>query len=426
LKDKEMERYRPMLGTIKSLRKSLRLKAPRLFTRFFVALFAATILAQILPLAITDAVGGQITTRSITMSTSAASAQAEYSLTFTPATSEPAASLVVDFCANDPLISDTCTFAAGTVPTVASGIISSVGTAGVLGSGSPIHTISVTTIALVAASPITINFDVTPSNKLTNPTTNTSFYARVVTFNGNTAATSGSTTGYVPAATTGLTPQEGTLAIDTGGIALSTNANINITSNVFETLSFCVFQTSCGTAPVLTLGSSTTGALSTSSAYDNSNAQYTIATNAGQGAAVTMTGTTLCRPGGTCATGVNAYTIQALGAAQLISATGTEQFGMCADTTGVTGTLAAQAPYSDTINNCHSLGTGVYAGSSKFGFNDSAGANGTNNAAGTLVLKSTTDIPTYTGTFTFLGNIAATTAAGIYTTSLNLVATGTF
>jgi len=410
-----------MSGTVKSLR----LKAPQLFTRFFLALFFATILAQILPMAITDAVGGQITTRSITMSTSAASAQAEYSLTFTPATTEAASSLVVDFCANDPLITDTCTFSAATVPTVASGITASTGTAGVLGSGTPIHTISVTTIALTSGTPITINFDATPSNKLTNPTTNVSFYARVVTFNGNTAATSGSTTGYVPANTSGNTPQEGSLAIDTGGIALSTAANITVTSNVFETLSFCVFQTSCGTAPVLTLGAATTGALSTASAYDNSNAQYTIATNAGLGVSITMTGTTLCRPGGTCTTGANAFTISAIGTTAATKSIGTEQFGMCADTTGVTGTFAAVAPYNDTINNCHSLGTGVYAGTSKFGFDDTA-STGTNSPGGSQVLASTADVPTYTGTFTFLGDIASTTEAGIYTTSLNLVATGTF
>ena len=396
----------------------LRLTVRRLFPGFFVALFFATILAQTLPLAITDA--GQITSRSITMSTSAASAQAEYSLTFTPATTEAAASLVVDFCANDPLISDTCTFSAATVPTVSSGITASTGTAGVLGSGSPIHTITDDTIALVGGTPITINFDATPSAHLTNPTTNVSFYARVLTWGTST----GATTNYTPANTSGLTPTT-SAQIDTGGIALSTAANITITATVYETLSFCVFQTSCGTTPNLTLGNSTTGALSTSTAYVNNNAQYTIATNAGSGASVTMKGTTLCRPGGTCTTGANAFTISAIGTTAATSATGTEQFGMCADTTGVTGTFAAVAPYNDTINNCHSLGTGVYAGTSKFGFDDTA-STGTNSPGGSQVLASTADVPTYTGTFTFLGDIASTTEAGIYTTSLNLVATGTF
>jgi hypothetical protein len=127
-------------------------------------------------------------------------------------------------------------------------------------------------------------------------------------------------------------------------------------------------------------------------------------------------------------TGAQAFTISAIGNTAAVSAVGTEQFGMCVDTTGVVGTLAAVAPYNDaTANNCHTaISTGVYAGSSKFGFNDSASAGGTNNAAGSQIMASTADIPTYTGTFAFLGNIAATTEAGIYTTSLNLVATGTF
>ena len=407
--------------------KSLRLTVRRLLPGFFTALFVATLFAQLLPLAIAEA--NQITVRSIVMSTSAASAQAEYSLTFTPATTEATSSLVVDFCANDPLISDTCTFAAGTVPTVSAGVTASTGTAGVLGSGTPIHTISDDTIALAAGTPITINFDLTPSAHLTNPTTNVSFYARVITYSTSTGATSASTTGYVPSATSGTTPQEGTLAIDTGGIALSTTANITITSTVYETLSFCVFQTACGTTPSLILGSASppTGALSTGSAYVNSNAQYTIATNAASGAAVWMTGSTLCRPGGTCATGANAYTIKAIGNTALISGVGTEQFGMCVDTTGVTGTFAAIPPYKDTsVNNCHTgIATGTYAGSALFGFYDSA-VNGTNSPGGDEVMASTGVIASYTGTFAFLGNIAATTAAGIYSTSLNLVATGTF
>ncbi|HSX47483.1 MAG TPA: hypothetical protein VLF63_01790, partial [Patescibacteria group bacterium] len=220
------------------------------------------------------------------------------------------------------------------------------------------------------------------------------------------------------------TPTTGTF-IDSGGIALSTASNISITSKVFETLTFCVFQSSCGTAPALTLGDPTTGALSTSNAFVNANSQYTLATNAGSGVSVTMTGTTLCRPGGTCTTGANAFTISAIGSTPTTSSTGTEQFGMCADVTG-SSALTTAAAYTDSINACHGLTTGSYSGTSQFGFNDSASAGGTNNAAGSQVLSSTGAVPSFTGTFGFLGNIAATTEAGVYATSLNLVATGTF
>ena len=215
--------------------------------------------------------------------------------------------------------------------------------------------------------------------------------------------------------------------MDYGGIALSTASNISITSKVFETLSFCVFQSSCGTAPVLTLGDPTTGALSSSTTYVNSNAQYTLATNASNGVNVTMTGTTLCRPGGTCATGANPYTIAAIGSAPQTSSAGTAQFGMCVDSSSLPSGVSVNSTYTDTSStHCHSLTTGTYSGSSTFGFNDSSSTGGTNNAAGSQVLYSTGAVASYTGTFAFLGNISVTTVAGIYTTSLNMVATGTF
>jgi hypothetical protein len=410
-----------------STTETLKSPARRVLAVFMAALFVFTLSIQLSPGS--SSALGQITTRSMTMSTSASSASVAYTLTFTPATTSATGSLIVDFCSNDPLPTDTCSFAATTVPTVTTGITSSVGTASVLGSGSPIHTIAVTTITggFTSGTPITITFNSTLTNKLTNPTTNGSFYARVITYSTATGATSGGSTGYTPANTTGNTPTIGTLANDSGGIALSTAANISITSKVFETMSFCVFQTSCGTAPALTLGDPTTGALSVANAYINNNAQYTLATNAGSGGGVTMTGTTLCRPGGTCTTGASAFTISAIGNTAAVKAVGTEQFGMCADTTGASGGLVAAVPYSDTINACHTgLTTGIYTGTSNFGFNDSASTGGTNNAAGSSLLTFTGAVPSYTGTFAFLGNIAATTEAGIYTTSLNLVATGTF
>jgi hypothetical protein len=405
----------------------LRHQVQRLSLALFSAVFILTLLTQLFP-SVTDA--GQVTTRSITMSTSAPSAQATYTLTFTPATTSANGSLIVDFCSNDPLINDTCSFAATTVPTVSSGITSSVGTAGVLGSGSPIHTISVTTISggFTAGTPITITFDATPSSHLTNPTitsANNPFYARVITWNSATGATSD----YTPANTTGGTPSA-TSYTDYGGIALSSTNSITITATVFETLSFCVFQTSCGTAAALSLGAATTNALSTTQAYVNDNAQYTLATNAGSGVVVTMTGTTLCRSStlSNCVTGASQYTISAIGVTPVVSATGTEQFGMCAYKNGSTAvTVATQ--YIDSVNACNpsGLATGSYSGSSKFGLDDSTTTTtGTASAGGSQVITSTGAVPSFTGTLAFLGNIAATTESGIYTTTLNMVATGTF
>jgi hypothetical protein len=285
-----------------------------------------------------------------------------------------------------------------------------------------VHTVKVASISggLTASTPITINF----TAGFTNPTSATSFYARVLTYNGGSA-------NYVPANTTGGTTTPGSYH-DYGGIALSTAANITINSKVFETLSYCVFVSVCGTAPTIGLGDATTGALDVNNAYVNDNAQYTIATNAGGGAAVVMRGTTLCRSStlSNCNTGAaSQYTITAIGGTAVISATGSEQFGLCVNTVGASGGLAAQSPYNDpgTGNNCSTgIATGTYTGSSKFAFDDSTAANGSNNSGGTLLMQSTGAISTYTGKFAFLGNIAATTEAGLYTTSLNTVATGTF
>jgi hypothetical protein len=404
----------------------LRLAARRLFPAFFATLFAFTLAVQLLPLAVTDA--GQVTTRSITMSTSATSAQATYTLTFTPATTEANASIAIDFCSDTPLPGSTCAFVAGsTVPAItATPTSTNAGSVVVVGA----HTLALDTITggLTAGTAKTFVINATPGTTLVNPSTVGSFYARIVTYSTAVGASSGSTTGYVPAATTGATTSLGTLAVDTGGVALSTAANISITAKVYETLAFCVFQTACGTAPNLTLGDPTTQALSTTTAYDNNSAEYTLATNAGGGVSVSMTGTTLCRStGANCLTGASQYTISAIGNTAHALTTGSEQFGMCADTVGATGGLAAQPPYSDTANNCNSgLGTGTYSGSSLFAFNDVATTGGTNNAAGDQIMLSTGAVASYTGTFAFLGDIAPSTEAGIYTTSLNLSATGTF
>jgi hypothetical protein len=404
--------------------KPLRLATRRLLPAFFATLFVFTLAAQLLPLAITDA--GQVTTRSITLSTSATSAQSTYTLTFTPATTEANASIAIDFCSDTPLPGATCAFVAGsTVPAItATPTSTNAGSVVVVGA----HTLALDTITggLTAGTAKTFVINATPGATFLNPSTAGSYYARIVTYSTAVGASSGSTTGYVPAATTGAATQLGSLAIDTGGVALSTTANIAVTSKVFETLAFCVFQTACGTAPNLTLGDPTTQALSTASAYDNNSAEYTLATNASSGVGISMTGTTLCRSvGANCLTGASQYTINAIGNTAAAKSVGSEQFGMCADTTG-SASLNAAGPYTDPINNCHSLGSaGIYAGTSQFGFNDSA-SNGTNNAAGSQIMSSSGAVTSVTGSFAFLGDVAATTEAGIYTTSLNMVATGTF
>jgi len=376
----------------------------RLLPSLAALILVAAVGAQLAP-ARADATA-QVTSRKIALSTSSpAATNVTYAVTFTPATSLAHPDVILDFCANGPLIGDACTSTAGTNTPNFTGAAATGWTLSTIGSGRGVK-LTTASVNFTAATPTTITI-----TGVTNPSNTASFYGRILTYTTGGASTN-----------TSVSPGSYT---DYGGVALSTTQNINITSTVYESLVFCVFQTACGTAPALTLGDPTTGALSTASAYINANAKYTIATNAGSGIGVSMTGTTLCRPGGSCATGSSAYTINAIGSTAVALATGTEQFGMCADTTGATGSLAAVSPYLDSINACHGLSTGTYAGGSKFGFDDTA-STGTASTAGDQVMASTGAIATYTGSLVFLGDIAPTTEAGLYSTALNLVASGTF
>ncbi|HET6863642.1 MAG TPA: hypothetical protein VFH37_00345 [Candidatus Saccharimonadales bacterium] len=403
----------------------------------FVAAFSLTALTNLVLHVAPVSANGQVTSRKITMTNSSPGGSATYHVSFIPTVTTTLGGIVVDFCANDPVVGDTsCTFPTSfTLGTT----VSVTNIAGIGVGGSWVTTSSLQCGAAASnfqvlfltnatpqaptggATPIT--FDI---NTVTNPSTNGSFYARIVTFDTNAHATGQYT------CPTGTTRQASFAnQIDYGGIALSTTQNILITAKVFETLSFCVYQTSCGTQANLTLGDPTTGALSSTTAYVNNNAKYTLATNAQSGVKVNMFGLTLCRASSLTLANCpasptsSANTITGIGTSAVVSTTNSEQFGMCVN--AISGTTA-QSPYDDpgTGNSCSTgISTGTYAGTSKFAFDDTA-ATGTNSSTGSLVLSSSGAVNSGNSQFAFLGNIASTTEAGIYTTSLNLVATGTF
>lgn len=404
-----------------------------------LVLYILVVFSQLFP-AFTSAQNYQLSSRSITLGSSAVSTATTYKVQFT--TTQAATELIIDFCSNDPLPGDNCNFASNTTPTVASGTttVASVsggatGTISFPGTGTPKHTIDVTGLTIPATSTYTITFA-----GVTNPsaTTPAGFYARILTYG------TGNSSGYAPANTTGGTTTTGTY-LDYGGIALAITTNVNIQAKVFETLEFCVFlsgpSAACGSAPTFTLGSSVTGALSTTTAYIASGsttsadgAEFSIATNAGGGIQIAMSGTTLCRN----ATPANCVTatypsnvISAIGPSPAASNPANSQFGMCVDDQGITGTgVAVPTTYDDTVGNCHSLTVGTdnaWSGTNLFGFNDSStSSGGTNYTGGSQILTSTGAINQSDGFMSFIANISATTTAGVYNTSLNLVATGTF
>jgi len=381
----------------------------RLGTLFTAAAFLAGIVTPVLFYSSASAAtGGQITARSIQMSNATPGATGvSYVLTFTPVTSESSGSLIVDFCGDTPLIGATCAFSSSTVPNVAS-VTASTGTVSTVGTGTPVHTIDLTGVTLTAGTPFSVTF-----GGIVNPSTATSFYARILTY----ASTNSST--YVPADTTGGTTTVGS-DVDYGGDALSTANNISITAAVMEQLTFCVSGTSVlnslctsATTPSITLGGGTPQVLSTTA--DSTGTAYTqLSTNALNGAVVDLEALNTCS--GLSSTNGASCGIPGVGSFAAAPAAGTAFFGLNVsdstnNTTNGSGSVTPSANYGPT--------SGYYGMGSVTGNN----VNSTYGAA----IESTSGPCAFTNnTLTFAAEASNTTPAGIYTANEDLIATGTF
>ncbi len=348
--------------------------------------------------------------RKIEMSSSVASDTAvTYKLTFTPNTLTQ--ELVIDFCGDTPLIGATCAFAATSVPDVAGAAVSAVsaGATGTLtkpGSGTPKHTLVVTGLTMAAGTPYSITF-----TGINNPTATQSFYARVLTYG------TGNSSQYVQANTTGGATTIGAGVVDAGGVALTTVRQINVTARVMESISFCVYgdiDSLIGTAgsgtcnatsvPDIELGTGTPPAIDSLSVYTNF-VNFNLSSNATHGVVVRLKGDTL-------KSGAN--TIPAAGTTSTITA-GTAKFGLhlpAATTTGPgtpVGTVNATTDYTDA--------TGKY-GLNLTNTQDTFGdAICNTNSAPLNGIK----VP-----LTYGVTASITTPAGVYTTTHQLIASGTF
>jgi hypothetical protein len=318
------------------------------------AVTAVVVLATIIPFITFSTANafGLISSRSIQMSSSASGATGNsYKVNFSIGTSGSIGGIVVDFCSNDPIISDT-TCTTTSVPTLVSPTVSgqSSGAGCVLTTFTTVGTLnSNRTLTLTAGSPVAMTATTACTftiNGVTNPTpANTTFYARIYTYNAAAGAT-----GYTVA-----NPAAGGTIQDAGGIALSTAAAITVTAKVQEQLTFCVYTgVNCaagGTA--VTLGN-TQGVLSSAGPYVDKTTSYDVQTNAGGGAAINMKGTTLT-------SGSN--TIAAMGATAIASAAGTSQFGLCSyESAG--SNITIDSPYNDShcSTTTQTAGTGSTGG----------------------------------------------------------------
>jgi hypothetical protein len=179
---------------------------------------------------------------------------------------------------------------------------------------------------------------------------------------------------------------------DTGEVAVQIIADDQVAASatVDETISFSI-STSSIAFGTLTTANARWANTTSGSATEVTAHTMTASTNAVSGYVITVDGTTLTS---------GANTVTAIGATAAASSPGTEQYGIKATASGGFG--AVSSPY-DTVN--YALDTAAFPDQ----FASAAGAS----AATTYTL-------------TYIANIAATTEAGSYTSTLTYVATATF
>jgi hypothetical protein len=375
-------------------------------------LVIATLLANLLYASLAHA--SQVTTRFIEMSDSRASAtDVTYTVGFKAGSSHTIKGIVVQFCSNSPLVNTACTAPAGFDSNYAGlAIANQVGISGFAlaaatnGGTSNTNTIILTKAggSAVVGGTTTVSFDLGStgaSDGITNPTaTNTTFYARIVTYGGATGDTNAA--GYLDTNVDVVGAHN-----DDGGIAISTANAITITSKVQETLTFCVYTgVNCaagGTA--VALGDANGVLANTALVYTDASSKFDLATNASAGAIVRMKGDTLKTPGGTFSIDPD---LDVAGVCQPdSSANNIEQFGMRLTISALP--LEPVTPYG--------------CGAATHTFNP-AFANTTYGVA--IADTSGGALDVQTGTMEFAAKSALTTEAGIYSTTLIFIATATY
>lgn len=357
----------------------------------------------------------QLTSRSIQMSSSAASATAtSYLVTFTASTA--AKNVRIDFCSNSPLYSDSCTAPGGFTAasaTFAGGTQTS--------SGWSIASQSASQVTISSASQYSAGVVTYTLAGITNPTAVGTFYARIYTY---VAQTNDYTSAAVP----------GTVA-DFGGIALSTANLISITAKVQETLTFCVSgldlspSSTCtsATVPTLTLGHGSPAVLD-QTAVDTASAYTQVSTNASGGISMRMKSSNTCTNGGLSSNGGTTCNIPGVASgtpagstAQAIAA-GTAAFGMYvansnSNTVGGTGTITPDGTYHDAAHV--TIPTDLFYGMDQ-------GSTGVTSTYGDVVAASSAPLSLVNNQLVFAATASLTTQAGIYTVNESIIVTGTF
>ena len=365
--------------------KNLRIISNKTITRVAVV---AMVLGLLSPL---SAQAAQLTSRKVTLGSSAVSASTTYTFNFTFATGTAIKSMKYEFCT---------TTACTATPTGSSVTSATLGSLAGMGD----NTIGNWTKTTATGPPLELRFadsgnSTAPSgsqtvvvNSVTSPSTsNTSFYIRISTYSDATFTT----------------------LIDQGTVAASTANQITLTGSMDESLVFCtggtITGTNCGTA---TSGNVAFGTGFSSTATSTAISQMVAATNAGGGYVITVAGNTL-----TCAGCSGSPTIAGLSSSSA-STTGTAQFGLnvVANTTPSVGAAITPAANGTNLRGQGATGYGA-ANNFKFTTGDTV-ANSGNASLGP------TDAQNYT--VSYIANVPASQVAGSYSTTLTYICTATY
>jgi hypothetical protein len=329
--------------------------------------------------------------RSITMSSAKPSASpTTYSVSFKASESYDLKTLIVDFCSNSPEAGQDCTVPGGFTVSGSPGISNFAINGSAPGgswTGTSQNTGRTLVVAGSAAAAIApgdiISFDVTT---VTNPSSVTSFFGRILTYNFTSPTYSANDTDNYK---------------EFGGVALATANGIGFVFQVPESLQFCVYKVTCGDNPIVVLGHGPHMALDDTQ-IDTDTAKASIATNALNGATIVGYG-----DAPTLSPGVRLNPTTPNGSSVLI-VPGTEAFGIRIGPSS--GAISANFCYRDTN------------APNKYCFNNSMATTGT-----PLTRQATPGpISGTVLTFTFAATASKTTQGGTYTTLISLVAVGEY
>ena len=315
-----------------------------LATRSVAAISAlALTVSAVVPLLTSSADAAQVTARSIKMGKSQPSAtDATYTVGFTIPTTASVGGVVVTFCSNSPIVGVACTAPAGMDVNPGGGLAIANAT-GLTGFSKDAATDANTLVYTngtpqAVTGPQAVTFDMGSSggaDGVTNPSTTGSFYARIITFD-----TQANAAAYSDASATVPTG-----AIDFGGVALSTNAVINVTALVQETLNFAV------TGTAVTMGTGTPQVINDTQQWISNAVNIDLDTNATSGLNIRLFGTHLFS---------GANTLTGTGTLGILTGSAGSQFGICVkDSTNTQ--VVGDGQYKTAHTNCTTPASSTFA-----------------------------------------------------------------